>query len=189
MKWNNLTSDIMINSLSNAITKLECGSAIRLLANLMRGSSVYISDDCSEYVMNHVSSDRKEVGGVLLGRVFENNLSATHGNRLLIFILEAISSEVCRNSPVSLEMSTEIWNRVNEQLSDKKIVIGWYHSHPNIGAFFSSTDRKTQRSFFNHPYSLGWVIDPFRNESKVYVGMDSEEYQSALLVLKHELEV
>ncbi len=189
MQWKNLKSDISIESLSSAIGKLECISAIRLTVNLMRGSRIYILKDCVEKVMDHVGSDKKEVGGLLLGRVWKNNLTGMTATGPLIFILDAISSEVCRNSPVSLEMSTDIWDRVNEQVSEEIIVVGWYHSHPNLGAYFSGTDRRTQRAFFNHLYSIGWVIDPFRNEDKVFVGMDAEEYQAALLVMNHELEI
>ena len=72
-------------------------------------------------------------------------------------------------------MNTEIWQRVNDHIDDKNVVIGWYHSHPNLSAFFSSTDRYTQRNFFNNDYSVGLVIDPVRNEEKLFLGRDSEE--------------
>ena len=55
-------------------------------------------------------------------------------------------------------------------------MIGWYHTHPNLGAFFSGTDETTQRSFFNQSYSLGLVIDPARCEKKIFFGASSEEY-------------
>lgn len=189
MQWNNLNSDITVGSLSTVISNLECPSLIRLTVNLMRGNRVYIINDCLKNVMDHVSNEKKEVGGLLLGSAWENNLPGMSSTGPLVFILSSISSKVCRNSPVSLEMGTEIWDQVNEQISDGIIVVGWYHSHPNLGAFFSGTDRRTQRAFFNHSYSLGWVIDPFRNEDRVYYGMDSEEYQAALLVMDHELEM
>jgi hypothetical protein len=53
------------------------------------------------------------------------------------------------------------------------MVVGWYHSHPNLGAFFSGTDRKTQRSFFSQRYSLGLVADPVRSEEAWFVGPDA----------------
>jgi proteasome lid subunit RPN8/RPN11 len=49
-------------------------------------------------------------------------------------------------------------------------VVGWYHSHPGLGAFFSHTDRRTQQAFFAHAYSVGWVVDPLRGESAWFVG-------------------
>jgi len=58
-----------------------------------------------------------------------------------------------------------------------------------LGAFFSGTDRSTQRAFFSHPYSVGWVIDPQRNDEKVFVGGDSEEYHPSLLVIDHEFKM
>jgi len=38
-----------------------------------------------------------------------------------------------------------------------------------------------QHAFFNNSYSMGWVIDPFRNEQKVFLGLNSVEYQHPLL--------
>lgn len=189
MKWNELKSDIMIGSLTGAIRELDCSSAIRVTANLMRGTRLYVSRGCVTSVMDHVKSDHKEVGGLLLGRVWEHNLPTQKSSGPLVVLVDAVPSEVYRNSSVSLEMGTEIWGRINERASDHLIVAGWYHSHPNLGAFFSGTDRRTQRAFFSHPYSVGWVIDPFRHEEKVFVGEDSEEYQPSLLVIDHELEM
>lgn len=189
MQWNELKSDIKIGNLTDAIRRLDCSSAIRITLNLVRGRRIYILSECFKSVMRHVSSDKKEVGGLLLGRVWENNWSTLNTTGPLVHLLKAVPSEVCRNSSVSLEMGTEIWNRVNESVSDDLIVVGWYHSHPDLGAYFSGTDRRTQRAFFKNSYSIGWVIDPYRNEDKAYFGMDAEEYQPSLLVMNHELEM
>ncbi|MCY1311905.1 hypothetical protein D9M70_622700 [compost metagenome] len=54
-------------------------------------------------------------------------------------------------------------------------MVGWYHSHPNLGAFFSGVDRKTQKDFFNSNYNLGLVIDPIRNEEKWFISSESIE--------------
>lgn len=189
MKWNELKSDITIGSLASVIHGLDCLSAIHLTTNLMRGTRIYVLRDCVTNIMAHVRSDRKEVGGLLLGRVWDHNLLINNSSSPLVVIADAVPSEVYCNSSVSLEMGTEIWDRINERVSDHLIVTGWYHSHPNLGAFFSGTDRRTQRSFFNHLYSVGWVIDPFSNEDKVFVGRDSEEYQPSLQVIDHELEM
>ncbi|GGA51374.1 hypothetical protein GCM10010981_45960 [Dyella nitratireducens] len=59
------------------------------------------------------------------------------------------------------------------QVESKLLVVGWFHSHPNLGAFFSGTDRKTQRDFFFHPYSTGYVVDPVRDEHAFFLGAES----------------
>ena len=49
-----------------------------------------------------------------------------------------------------------------EILNTKEKVVGWYHSHPNMGAhFFSSTDIATQKRYqMFSPQSVGFVVDP-----------------------------
>ena len=82
-------------------------------------------------------------------------------------------------------MGTEIWTDVNKKTTiDNSIVVGWYHSHPNLGAFFSSTDRYTQKHFFNHDYNLGLVIDPIRNEKKYFLNSNSKELNEKRVFIK-----
>jgi proteasome lid subunit RPN8/RPN11 len=166
MQWNELKSDIKLGNLVVALHKLDCSSAIHLVTNLMRGTRIYALRCCVETVMAHVDGDTKEVGGLLLGQVWEDNLNPKSGDGPLVILVDAVPSAIYSNT-----------------------VVGWYHSHPNLGAFFSGTDRGTQRAFFNHSYSVGWVIDPFRDERKLFVGRDSEEYRPSLLVLNHGLEM
>lgn len=52
--------------------------------------------------------------------------------------------------------------------------IGWLHTHPNYGAFFSSVDRKNQSSW-REPFQLGLVVDPIRHEAAMFRGPRSEE--------------
>jgi hypothetical protein len=75
-------------------------------------------------------------------------------------------------------MSSDIWQDANKFSTDTTFVVGWYHSHPDLGAFFSGTDRKTQQDFFNSAYNLGLVIDPIRNKEKWFLGANSIEIQS-----------
>ena len=50
-------------------------------------------------------------------------------------------------------------------------------SHPNLGVFFSGTDRKTQKDFFDTEYSLGLVVDPVRDEELWFFGGDSQQLE------------
>lgn len=189
MQWKELESDIKFGTIVSALRELDCLSALHATRNLMQGIRIYALRSCVETVMSHVGSDRKEVGGLLLGQVWRNNVRAQKPAGPLIVLVEAIPSVDYRNSSVSLEMGTEVWTRISERVSAERIVVGWYHSHPDLGAFFSGTDRRTQGAFFNHHYSLGWVIDPLRDKQRVFIGRDSEEYEPSILVLDHGLEM
>lgn len=182
MQWKKLQSDNTIGSLAEAIRRLDCSTALRLTLNLMRGSRIYIDPACFATVMAHVGSDMKEVGGILLGRVWESRAVDAPLAGPLVALVDAVPAGAGSNSSVSVEMGAEIWGRVNERVSNTILVVGWYHSHPHLGAYFSATDRRTQRAFFNNPYSVGWVIDPVGHDNKVYVGREAEEYHPVLLV-------
>ena len=44
-----------------------------------------------------------------------------------------------------------------------KALIGWYHTHPDIGIFLSETDlERTHRVLFSEPFQVALVYDPVR---------------------------
>jgi|YelNatPaOPRAMG01_1025707.scaffolds.fasta_scaffold02223_8 26S proteasome regulatory subunit N11 len=45
-----------------------------------------------------------------------------------------------------------------------KILVGWYHSHPNYGCFLSEIDLDSQRRYFPQAYHVALVVDPVRKE-------------------------
>lgn len=48
------------------------------------------------------------------------------------------------------------------------LVIGWWHSHINIGCFLSPTDIHTQECFFPESYQIALVVDPIRGEYQFF---------------------
>lgn len=164
---------------------LDCRSLIHLVGNWLSGIRLYVTRACLKEVCLHVGSSSHEVGGLLLGRAFEVH---EDGDPIVV-IEQSMESLDFMNSALSLKMNTEIWERTHAAFENGQSVVGWYHSHPDLGAFFSGTDRNTQRAFFGQPYSIGWVLDPDRVEQKVFVAQDSIEYPVPMIVLDHEPEM
>ncbi len=129
--------------------------------------------------LQSVQGNPLEQGGLLLGTAW----ARADGRVCVVQIRAAVHSTQSDASPVSLSMPTEVWDAAREQLRGGETVVGWYHSHPNIGAFFSGTDRRTQAAFFNHPHSLGWVIDPVRREQAWFVGAQSLALDAGAMLL------
>merc|ERR1711907_862661 len=51
-----------------------------------------------------------------------------------------------------------------KQTGRPEVVVGWYHSHPGFGCWFSSTDINTQQSFEQlNQRAVGVVIDPIQS--------------------------
>jgi proteasome lid subunit RPN8/RPN11 len=111
----------------------------------------------------------EERGGLLVGSVFGHRL----GGPQAVLIRTAIASAGAEASPVSLRLPADVWTAARAARQPGERVVGWFHSHPGLGAFFSDTDRQTQAAFFREPTSLGWVIDPLRTDQAWFVGRDA----------------
>jgi proteasome lid subunit RPN8/RPN11 len=131
----------------------------------------------------HVGASRVECGGLLVGEPFAHD----GGGVAAIRIRLAVPSDEDTADAISLRMEAAVWSRARSLMRENEHVVGWFHSHPGIGAFFSATDRRTQAAFFAQPFSLGWVIDPFRGEDAWFVGADAHDVvKSRVLVLEED---
>lgn len=183
MRWVEQPADSQPRQLSELIRQLSFVDALVLLRRLAQCSQVIVGRSCREGIAAHLQTRRTELGGLLVGRAFspDADLPTTWGH--VVVLEDFVPSEECRTSGVSLAMGTEVWNRARERLGNR-IVVGWYHSHPNLGAFFSGTDRRTQQYFFNRPYSIGLVIDPIRSEEAWFIGPEATPLARRPLDLK-----
>jgi proteasome lid subunit RPN8/RPN11 len=181
IKWNEAKPDVLPANLSSVLPDMDAGTVVHVVANLLAGKRIYMNISCRVEVMAHIRTDRNEVGGLLIGRAWRNDLF--HNGPPVVMILRAIPGADCINSPVSLQMGTRIWQDADQHVNANEYVVGWYHSHPGLGAFFSGTDRFTQRNFFHHDYSTGWVIDPLRQQEKIFTGPGSTEYAEPLILM------
>ena len=174
MKWNEQPGDVQPALMSELLRGLSALDAILLASRARRGPTVYLSPECRNGILSHLRSYRTEVGGLLIGRAYVGGADLPESWGPLVWIEQFLASETFRSSRVSLAMGTEIWERARVATArNSSIIVGWYHSHPNLGAFFSTTDRATQRAFFNRAYSVGLVIDPGRGEECWFIGPDS----------------
>ena len=131
---------------------------------------VFVAPEAEAAARAHLATAMVELGGLLIGRAWRGDDGAIAHVR----VLRAVAAEESTGTAVSLRMGTSVWQRAQQALEDGDRIIGWYHSHPGLTAFFSDTDRRTQKAFFAHDYSIGWVIDPLFNEQALFIGPDSE---------------
>ncbi|MDQ7823355.1 MAG: Mov34/MPN/PAD-1 family protein [Candidatus Eremiobacteraeota bacterium] len=188
LQWKNVESDLIINDISALLAGMDWLQAVRILGSSFDEPLIFTTERCHETIVAHLESDkRNELGGLLIGTLYKYPYRVRHNYPYLSIITDSVESLDFRNSSVSLRMGTELWNRAQSHLEKGKIIIGWYHSHPNLGAFFSGTDRATQRAFFNHPYSLGVVIDPVRFEVRSFIGPHCESLEKEGRVIDDSL--
>jgi hypothetical protein len=111
-----------------------------------------------------------EAGGLLLGARYA---VGDGPDTPLVSVERFVPGRVSEATGVSLALGTEVWDDARPLLDGGLVVVGWVHSHPDLGAFFSGTDRRTQRAFFPQPWQLGWCVDPVRREEAWFRGGES----------------
>lgn len=152
---------------------LDTAESIRLRVLASRAPVVIVGDDVRAAIGAHLGDAREERGGLLVGTLYAREPGRGADAVRAIRLELAIPALETSASGISLRMETGLWTRAGEALGETRVVAGWYHSHPGLGAFFSETDRATQRAFFPYPYSLGWVIDPTDGGEAWFLGGES----------------
>lgn len=121
-------------------------------------TQVFINRAARKQMVQHALEIGKgtECGGFLLGRRgFDKE-----GNFLLVD--STLRAQETLESATSLTFTHETWTVLDKELSNiepKPKIIGWYHTHPGMGVFYSAQDRFIQEHFFAGEEYLGIVLD------------------------------
>ena len=200
LRWNEIESDGAATPITRHTAELNWLDALAFGAAHQPG--IRVDAVAAETIVAHVKGSRVEVGGLLLGETLawpqhsarharagdetsDSAAPATYPFAMRIHV--AVPARQHTQSPVFLEMDPSVWQE-SRALAPQLKIVGWYHSHPDLGAFFSSTDRNTQHDFFRLPHQIGLVIDPFRQETACFAGVDSRdvgEYLDRAALLSH----
>jgi proteasome lid subunit RPN8/RPN11 len=144
---------------------------------------ILITRDARAAAFGHVAAHRVERGGLLIGEAFARD--GEPASVALIHVRAAVPAIEDTGDAISLRMEARVWDAARAALRDGERVVGWFHSHPGIGAFFSGTDRRTQAAFFTQPWHVGWVIDPVRGEEAWFSGAEARDVvQSRVFTLE-----
>lgn len=135
------------------------------------GLALYAARHVLDAVFCHGRTSTLEEGGLLLGRVRRS--SAPSGPRWLVDVALALPADDSESKAASFRFGARTWTGLRARWRGEAPgleLVGWYHTHPNLGAFFSAKDRSTQRAFFAEPWQVGLVIDPVRIEAAWFAG-------------------
>lgn len=106
-----------------------------------------------------------EVCGVLLGKIKESD------GEWRCIISDVIEGEHASEKGISVTFTHETWNHVHtimDSLDDDTKMVGWFHTHPGFGIFYSNQDAFIQNQFFNEVWMPGIVVDPIADDLGVF---------------------
>jgi proteasome lid subunit RPN8/RPN11 len=169
IQWREQKIELPLQPIDTLLLRLSDADAASVGLLCADGRAIVLEHLGRIEVERQLAASWDEQGGLLVGEVFTH----TDGAIAAVVVRAAVEALEFASSSVSLRMEAGVWTRAREALRARELIVGWYHSHPGLGAFFSDTDRRTQRAFFPHPYSVGWVRDPTRGEECWFIGPDS----------------
>lgn len=130
---------------------------------------VYITIIALRNLIAHLSSNTTvEKGGILFGNAYVDP-----DYKVYVEIKSAVAAPSTIGTGAHLEFTSASWQGIMDYAKTthpQENIVGWYHSHPNLGVFMSGTDRNTQRAFFYHPWCVSIVYDPVRGEIAYFLG-------------------
>ena len=133
---------------------------------------VYLHIEVMRAVEAHAASfPEREVGGVLLGKF------AVYQDRPYVRVEQVVLGLKAEGSATQLTFTHETWRQINEakdrEHPDLQIV-GWYHSHPDLGIFLSRDDLYIHRNFFANERQVALVVDPINHDRGLFVWQHGE---------------
>lgn len=139
---------------------------------------VIISQVALQQIQAHANSDLgRELGGVLLGQV------CRHQAQTFVEVLDAMPAPTTDHGPIHFTFTADTWVHINRQREKEHPhleVVGWFHTHPALGVFYSSDDVVVHSAAFTLPWQVGLVVDPFRKEA-CFFGWESSGLGKQLL--------
>ena len=125
---------------------------------------IVVTEEVLLATAHHVAQDMvRESGGFLLG----NQYVCPNTNRQYIVVDQCMKADYTEGTQVSLTFTTDSWAQLKDRLDGKyrgKTLVGWYHSHPNMGIFLSNYDLDIHKNRFANEWDVALVLDPVKHE-------------------------
>lgn len=130
-------------------------------------TAVIIRPSVLDYLYKHAASEMQhEVGGYLLGLPYmdpERGWRATYIHEALRASYESTPTHV-RMNPTSFREIEEVRTKT------KMLLVGYYHSHPNLSIFQSGEDVRNFQMYYPENYQIAIVVDPSKtSKQSIYV--------------------
>ena len=169
---------------------------VRLSDNFVSAPSSHrliVSHDAVREIYDFIEWDvgqrddvRVEQGGVLLGKRCYDPEKDIH----FAVVTKVITADDAIGSSGHLDITHECWKKIhdmkdiyNEKSVENAIILGWFHTHPNmLSCFMSGTDRNTQNLFFNGDNTYSIVINPQRHLLKAFRSKECYATQAILIL-------
>lgn len=114
-------------------------------------------------IVSHSESNRQvEVGGAMVGSVYQFK------GEIFVEIEAVLPAVSGDHGPSHFTFSADSWAQLQRDRASEYPqleIVGWFHTHPGLGVFYSGDDVIVHSAAFTLPWHVGLVLDPVRNEA------------------------
>ena len=119
----------------------------------------------------------REVGGILVGHRCERR--SENEREYSLSVTDLIPVRSFDSSSAHISLTEDEWIRAERELGQKytpegKCRLGWYHTHPVQGIFFSTQDHRAH-NIFVEAYQFALVVDPRSMEAGLFYWSSYQE--------------
>ena len=110
-----------------------------------------------------------ELGGALLGTAYR------YKSGVIVEVSAALPATSGDHGPVHFTFSADSWSKLHQDRAahyPQLDIVGWFHTHPDLGVFYSSDDVVVHSAAFTQPWHVGLVVDPVRAEASFFGWVD-----------------
>jgi proteasome lid subunit RPN8/RPN11 len=134
--------------------------------------TVITSQAAWQQIVAHGSSNlNTELGGALLGHAYR------HGQDVFVEVLAALPATSQDHGPVHFTFTADSWAQLHQDRNSRYPqldIVGWFHTHPGLGVFYSGDDVIVHSAAFTLPWHVGLVVDPIRLEACFFGWVNGE---------------
>ena len=161
------------------------GVAHQRLGRVYRDATLIFIKNCVvDEILDYSARDmRCETGGFLVGGYFVD------GEQSYIEIRHFAPAFDAHSQAGSLTFTHETWAKASDDIRTRfpgERMLGWHHTHPGLGLFFSEYDQFIHRNFFSEPWQVAMVVDPRSREFVFYQWRNDELVDCGIVVVKSE---
>lgn len=159
-------------SLDSELAQREYG---RRDAQIIRNDvDIQIVDNALAGAVRHGQTSRQEVGGFCIGRAVKVQ------DHWRITITATFAAQGAISRPASFTLTPDSWSEAHKTVEAiytprGEYIVGWYHTHPGFGVFFSSMDHFVHENYFTQPWHVALVIDPYRSDQGFFAWYKSKD--------------
>lgn len=126
---------------------------------------IVVRQTALQQIATHCAANlQAEVGGALLGYPYH------HNQQSFVEVLAAIPAHSPDHGPVHFTFTADVWAQLQRDRAayPQLDVVGWFHTHPDLGVFFSVDDVVVHSAAFTQPWQVALVVDPVRAEASFF---------------------